>query len=137
MVEFFENVHFTANYWIVVLPVLLMGLDILTGLIYAWTSATFMSARMRTGLAKKFGELAYIVIGIAVTYAIGLPVYVLHGIAFYICFMELMSVLENTDKLGVPIPAFVRKVLNNVDESLRNEEDFHKVINNTTNNDAE
>ncbi len=122
MREILESLHFTHNYWIIVLPVLLMALDIITGLIYAWVSKTFESARMRAGLAKKFGELAYIVIGVAVTYAMGLPLYILIGIAVYICFMELMSILENCDKLGAPLPGFLRTALNNVDESLRTDD---------------
>ena len=121
MREVLEGLHFTHTYWIIVLPVLLMGLDILTGLIYAWTSKTFQSARMRAGLAKKFGEIAYIVSGVAVTYAMGLPLYILIGIAVYICFMELMSILENCDKLGAPVPGFVKAVLNNIDDSLKHD----------------
>ena len=35
-------------------------------------------------------------------------------------FMEIMSIIENVDKLGVPIPAFVRDVVNNVDDQLYN-----------------
>lgn len=122
MKDFVEQLHFSHNYWIVVLPVLLMGLDILTGLIYAWVSKTFQSARMRAGLAKKFGEMAYIIIGVATTYAMELPLYILVGIACYICFMEFMSILENCDKLGAPIPAAVKAVLNNIDESLKHDD---------------
>lgn len=121
MREILESLHFTHSYWIIVLPVLLMGLDIITGLVYAWVSKTFDSAKMRAGLAKKFGELAYIIIGVATTYAMGLPMYILIGIASYICFMEFMSILENCDKLGAPIPGFVKAVLNNIDESLKND----------------
>ena len=34
--------------------------------------------------------------------------------------MEIMSILENADALGIPIPKFVKDVINNVDDQLQN-----------------
>jgi phage-related holin len=99
-----------------------MGLDIMTGLVYAWESGTFKSSRMREGLGKKFGELTYICIGAAATVAMGLPHYILIGISTYILFMELMSVCENCDKLGAPLPKFVKKALSAISDSLQNDD---------------
>ena len=81
-----------------------------------------MSAKMRTGLAKKCGEILIILIGMMFMYGMNLPSYILTGISAYIIFMEFMSVMENLKKLGVPIPNFIAKVLNNVDESLKNDD---------------
>ena len=33
--------------------------------------------------------------------------------------MEIMSILENADELGIPVPKFVRDVINNVDDTLQ------------------
>lgn len=115
-----EDIHFTTNAWILGLPSLFMGMDVLTGLTYAWVSKTFDSTRMRQGLGKKFGEISYLVIGIAVTYAMAIPKYILVGIAVYILFMELMSIIENCDRLGAPVPKFVRDVVNNLGDALQN-----------------
>ena len=122
MKDILESIHFTHGYWIIVLPVFFMALDILTGLVYAWISKTFQSAKMRAGLAKKFGELAYIIIGVMTTYALDLPTYIVIGISVYICFMELMSIMENCDKLGAPIPAAAKAVLNNIGEALEHDD---------------
>lgn len=116
-----NEIHFANMLWLLLIPVAMMAIDIVTGLINAWATNSFQSARMRTGLAKKCGEIIIILIGMMFTYGMGIPKYVLTGISIYIIFMELMSIMENLDKLGVPIPAFISKVLNNVDEALKND----------------
>lgn len=120
--DIIKQLHFTSQIWTIALPSLLMFLDICTGLVYAWESGTFKSSRMREGLGKKFGELTYICIGAAATVAMGLPHYILIGIASYILFMELMSVCENCDKLGAPLPKFVRNALHSISDSLQNDD---------------
>lgn len=120
--DIIKQLHFASRIWIIALPALFMALDICTGLVYAWESGTFKSSKMREGLGKKFGELTYIVIGIAVTVAMTLPEYLIIGIAAYILFMEFLSIVENCDKLGAPIPGFIRKALAQANESLQNDD---------------
>ena len=122
-----KEIHFANMLWLLLIPVAMMAIDIVTGLINAWATNSFQSARMRTGLAKKCGEIIIILIGMMFTYGMNLPRYILTGIAIYIIFMELMSVMENLKKLGVPIPAFISKVLNNVDETLKTAEDYEEL----------
>ena len=122
-----KEIHFANMLWLLLIPVAMMAIDIVTGLINAWAPNSFQSARMRTGLAKKCGEIIIILIGMMFTYGMNLPKYILTGIAVYIIFMELMSVMENLKKLGVPIPAFISKVLNNVDETLKTAEDYEEL----------
>lgn len=119
--DIIKQLHFASRIWIIALPALFMALDICTGLVYAWESGTFKSSKMREGLGKKFGELTYIVIGVAVTVAMTLPEYLIIGIATYILFMEFLSIVENCDKLGAPIPGFIRKALAQANESLQND----------------
>jgi hypothetical protein len=38
-----------------------------------------------------------------------------------------MSIMENCDHLGVPLPGFVRRVVNNVNQSLQ-EDDLAELI---------
>ena len=122
-----KEIHFANLLWLLLIPVAMMAIDIVTGLLNAWIEKNFESAKMRSGLAKKCGEMVIILIGMMFTYGLGIPSYVLTGISAYIIFMELMSVLENLDKLGVPIPAFIAKVLNNVDETLKTAEDYEEL----------
>ena len=120
--EIFNSVHFASLMWSLVIPVALMGIDILTGLVYAWASKTFQSAKMRSGLAKKCGEMVILIIGMMATYGMSIPEYILTGLCLYITFMEFMSVLENLKKLGVPIPGFVDATLNNVSEAIQHDD---------------
>lgn len=117
-----KEIHFANLVWLLLIPVAMMAIDIVTGLLNAWATESFMSAKMRSGLAKKCGEILTILIGIMFMYGMNLPAYILTGISVYIIFMEFMSIMENLDKLGVPIPAFISKVLNNVDETLKNDD---------------
>lgn len=122
-----SNVEFSSKLWVLMLPLALMGLDIITGLVKAWSKEEFKSKKMRSGLSKKIGEIAIIVIGELFQYALNLPVYVMTCISLYITFMEVMSVVENLNELGVPLPAFITKALQTVDESLQ-KEDINDVI---------
>ena len=99
----------------------------MTGLIFAFITNSFQSAKMRSGLGKKVGELLIILIGVLFTFGMGIPTYILKCIALYIIFMELMSILENLDKLGVPIPAFISKTLNNINDDIMHKEDLTEI----------
>lgn len=116
--EILKNLQFTKDFWIVLLPSILMALDVATGFINAWAKNEIKSSVMRQGLARKFGELTVIAIGQLFFFALGLPKYCVGFISFYIILMELVSILENLDKLGVPIPKFIRKVLNNAEKKI-------------------
>ena len=41
---------------------------------------------------------------------------------FYIIMMEFMSIMENIDKMGVPLPRFISEVINNKDDSISEEQ---------------
>jgi len=122
IVVFLSNFKFTNETWVLILPVSLMAIDILTGLLYAWSTETFKSKKMRSGLSKKVGEIAILVIGELFSYGMRIPPIIMAGISAYIIFMEFMSIMENLKKLGVPIPGFIAKILNTVDLALKEED---------------
>lgn len=122
IVVFLSNFKFTNETWVLILPVALMAIDILTGLLYAWSTETFKSKKMRSGLSKKVGEIAILVIGELFSYGMRIPPIIMAGISAYIIFMEFMSIMENLKKLGVPIPGFIAKILNTVDLALKEED---------------
>lgn len=127
IIVFLSNFKFTNELWILILPVSLMGIDFLTGLLYAWSTSTFKSKKMRSGLTKKVGEIAILVIGELFSYGMRIPPVIMAGISAYIIFMEFMSIMENLKKMGVPIPGFISKVLNTVDLALK-EEDISEAL---------
>ena len=127
IVTFLENFQFRNELWILILPVSLMAIDFITGLLYAWSTNTFKSKKMRSGLTKKVGEIAILVIGELFSYGMRISPMIMDGISAYILFMEFMSIMENLKKMGVPIPGFISKVLNTVDLALK-EEDISEAI---------
>lgn len=117
--ELVSQFRFRNEIWVLFIPLALMAIDVVTGIVKAWVNKDFKSAVMRTGLGKKAGEIVILVVGELVSYGLLLPAAVMNGVSFYIIFMEAVSVLENVDKLGVPIPKFVKDAINNVDSTLQ------------------
>lgn len=122
-IEVIKSISFANLGWVLFLPLALMSLDILTGLVNAcFKEKNFESAKMRSGLAKKTGEIVIIIMAVLFMYGMALPEYVLNFVSLYIIFMEFMSVVENTEKLGFPWPKFVKDVINNVNTTVQNDD---------------
>lgn len=121
--EILHHMKFSSPTWVYALPLILMGIDVLTGLVNSlFHEKNFESSIMRAGLTKKVGEIAIIVVIIVCTYALGLPLVIMKSVVLYIALMELMSILENADKMGVPLPFFVKSLVNNIQDSIQNDD---------------
>lgn len=120
-------IHFENETWKLILPLILMGLDILTGLIKSWITKSFLSSKMRSGLGKKIGEITILVLGIVFSVALRLPKYLMTGISIYIAFMEFMSVMENLIVLRVPIPKVIKNTLASIEHTINEEEDLKNI----------
>lgn len=112
MEEIIKNIQFSNIWWAIATPLILIILDVLSGVIIAWKNNDFKSAKMRTGLSKKFGELVYVLVGVLTKFALNTEL-ILYFAVGYICLMEISSLLENCDKLGVAIPNKIKEKLNN------------------------
>ena len=121
--EFIREISFTHRYWILFLPLFLMAADVITGWIQATINETWDSTKMRVGLYRKSGEILVIVIAYVIYAAINLPVDMPAFIAGYIIIMEIISVAENLDEAGLPVPRWVTRRLKKVADDLSEEED--------------
>lgn len=110
--ETLTNLHFTHIIWCILVPLILMILDIVTGYYNAWSHNKVSSSKMRDGLGKKCAELCYIVVGFLFKFAFGTNS-IMYFIVFYVCYMELVSLAENCDKLGIKMPENISQKLNN------------------------
>lgn len=115
--EILEQVHFTAPYWVIMLPLICAGADVLTGWIQATVNGTWDSTKMRKGLFRKSGEILVVILSWIVSVAIALPVDLAQAISGYIIIMEALSIFENLDQAGVNIP-FVRKWLKKAKDGI-------------------
>ena len=115
MEDLINNIRFTNILWTLLAPMILIVIDVLTGIVIAWRNNDFQSTKMRAGLSKKFGELVYVLVGILTKYALGTEL-VLYFTVGYICLMEVSSLAENCDKLGVKMPDKLKEKLNNTNK---------------------
>lgn len=125
MEELITRLQFTKGAWVFIIPISMMAIDYATGLLNAWIKKKIKSSKMREGLAKKFGELCVLGIGSIFSYGFNIPIYILYFMSIYIIVMELISICENLDLLGVHIPKFVKNALNEANETMQNG-DIHK-----------
>jgi len=114
------KVHFAHNYWIIALPALFALSDVITGLIQAQINGTKNSSIMRKGLYRKCGELGVILLVWVTCIAIELPVKYPAAVALYVCFMEALSIMENVQAMGVPIPDFITRKAKEINEEINN-----------------
>ena len=121
--EFIREISFTHRYWILFLPLFLMAADVITGWIQVTINETWDSTKMRVGLYRKSGEILVIVIAYVIYAAINLPVDMPAFIAGYIIIMEIISVAENLDEAGLPVPRWVTRRLKKVADDLSEDED--------------
>ena len=121
--EFIREISFTHRYWILFLPLFLMAADVITGWIQATINETWDSTKIRVGLYRKSGEILVIVIAYVIYAAINLPVDMPAFIAGYIIIMEIISVAENLDEAGLPVPRWVTRRLKKVADDLSEDED--------------
>lgn len=118
--EFLQGIKLAGSGWVLIIPLVLIVLDCVTGVLNAWVRNEIKSSIMRQGLAKKIGEMIVLGIGELFSYGLVLSPYVMTGVSAYIVIMELVSICENLKKLGVPIPKFVDRALNETNEKIQN-----------------
>ena len=112
------KIHFAHNYWIIALPAIFALSDVITGLIQAQINGTKNSSIMRKGLYRKCGELGVILLVWVTCIAIELPVKYPAAVSIYVCVMEALSILENLQAMGVPIPDFITKKAKEIDDEI-------------------
>lgn len=117
------SVAFRDDWWILLLPAACIVIDILTGVLNAWIKNELKSYRLREGLAKKAGELLAIILGEVLVAGLCVPKIIASGISVYVIFMEVISIMENFHKLGVPIPKSVAKALGTMNETINGKND--------------
>ena len=118
--QLINQINFASPTWVFVVPLILMALDFATGFLNAFIEHEVKSSVMRTGLAKKAGEVVILVIGELIVYATVIPVktQIMNFLSIYISLMELISILENLALLGVPVPRFIVKALHQTQELI-------------------
>lgn len=119
--------------WLVLILLVSMALDYLTGTWAAMYKGQWSSKTAREGLWHKLGEISALLVAVLCDLAlkhvtgsgiIALPfdysVLATPVVAVWYIFTELGSITENAAKLGAPIPSWLGKMLAAVRESSEN-----------------
>lgn len=120
-----ETIQYTTVYWEFLLPMIMAAADIATGWIQASINSTWDSTKMRKGLFRKSGEIGVVVLAYATGIAIELPINLAAYVSIYIVIMEAVSVMENLDLAGIPMPTWIthklKKIAKNMSEGEKDE----------------
>lgn len=101
----------------IVIVMLFIVLDFITGIVMAIKNNTFNSSIMRDGLFNKFGEIVIVAVAFLIDYGqtyldMGFSVPVLESICIYIILMEIGSILENVSRINKSlVPEKIREIL--------------------------
>ena len=106
----------------IVMLICAMAIDYATGIMAAWTNSELSSKRGVKGIVKKVGYLALVVAAMILDWLISQGLQQinvdLHYSIFFAVFVtvwliinELISTLENLSRIGVPIPNFMKKLI--------------------------
>ena len=109
--ELTEEIHYSHDYWIFLLPLILIASDVVSGWIQATINSTWDSTKMRKGLFRKGGEMLVVVVAWLIGIAIPLDFNIAFFFSIYIVLMETVSVIENLDLAGIPMPVWIIKRL--------------------------
>ena len=107
----------------IIILVIAMIIDYITGMMSAWLNAELSSKKGIKGIVKKISYLALVAVAMIVDWLIccGLQqinVNIKYSVFFavlvtvWLIINELISVLENLSRMGVPIPNFLKKLIN-------------------------
>lgn len=115
--EITEEIHYTHSYWVFLLPLIMIASDIVSGWIQATINSTWDSTKMRKGLYRKTLEI--LAVGVLWTFGIAFDMPALPiGASLYVVLMESVSVLENLDLAGIPVPIWIVKRLKKTMQSM-------------------
>lgn len=129
------KMKFISEFVFYLVPLIFMLCDVVSGLAKAYIQKNIISNKMRSGIIKKCGEMMIIVLTAVVVYSVQWPHQIIAVVSVYMILMEIISIMENLDEIGVPIPKWIEKTINNVatdiDSGTSNaisEDDMKKLI---------
>ena len=120
LIEVVSMIHYSNNYWIILMPFIAALFDVITGYIQAQINGTKNSSVMRKGLYRKFAELIVVLFVMIVCIAFGFPLKVAVVASVYVVWMEVQSIAENLKAAGIPIPEWVTTKTNEINNQINN-----------------
>lgn len=128
----------SAYFEVIAIPIIalliVMVVDYLTGMISAYIKSELSSKKGIVGILKKTSYFCLVCVGICVDYilqellsqfGIQLNIQMIFGllVTVWLIINELISILENLNRIGVPIPNFLSKMVSRLKSTVENKAD--------------
>lgn len=108
-----------VHHWTFALLVFVVFVDIMLGLLKAWATDTFKSSIARKGIVSH-GTLLFIVLAVYPWVSeLGFSL-LADAVLLFLCLSYIASIVGNLEKLGVPIPAYIK---NKLAEEIKSKDD--------------
>lgn len=108
--------EFTLNYnflWIALL--LFIVCDFFTGILKAYKAKTVVSSKLRDGGFKKGGIILVCFIGYFLSAMFNDSNHIIsNAVLCYYIYTELVSVIENLNDLGIPLPPIIKNIVKKI-----------------------
>jgi len=82
----------------------LVVIDFLSGFAAAWINGELRSMKGYIGIAKKVGIFMFVTVAHVIDGVLGENHYLRDAVIFFYIANELLSIIENAGKMGVPLP---------------------------------
>lgn len=115
-IENFANFFFIGSWSIIDILLILIGLDVVSGIIKGSREHSIKSSVANLGIAKKVSILFVIIVANIADLFFKANGVVVNGTVSFYLIGEAISVLENCAIIGVPLPDVLKKRLGILDE---------------------
>ena len=119
-VDDFMSLIYSGNKVFVYILLLLIFVDVVTGMITAFSEGKLMSKKAMLGYVKKIAFLCVIIVSNTLDIIFQLHGLLVNATVMFFIIGEATSIVENSVKLGVPIPEQLKNRLNITEQTNKN-----------------
>lgn len=117
----FMSLIYSGNYVFIDLLLLMIFIDIITGILKAFSEGKLWSHKAISGYIKKIAYLCIVLVANALDIIFRLDSFLVNSSVIFLIIAEATSIVENAVILGVPIPEQLKKRLI-ISEKLNNDD---------------
>ena len=117
----FMSLIYSGNYVFIDLLLLMIFIDIITGILKAFSEGKLWSHKAISGYIKKIAYLCIVLVANALDIIFRLDGFLVNSSVIFLIIAEATSIVENAVILGVPIPEQLKKRLI-ISEKMNNDD---------------
>lgn len=113
-VEDFMSLIYSGNKVFIYLLLIMIFIDIFTGILKAIINGNLWSHKAITGYVKKIAYLCVILVANTLDIIFRLDGILINSSVLFLILTEATSIIENADAIGVPVPEMLKKDLTKI-----------------------